>query len=329
MFKGPSVLHKDPICSTARIGTAVGCGPDDMPLSRRSNLTGSAPFPDETWSRARGSMDENTMMTSDHTPPTDAMHKIARACTDPLWIQHRLLATGHGATTDNGTATFIKFEGRHYMCTCAHVVEAAKGDNIPALMIDRLVLNCADYQDAPSGTPVYKHIFRIPDRQRFDIAIAPIDFHWDLLRTKKGKSAIDLDTWRNVSWAQDCCYLAAGYPTEHKYSVEEKLAVSMLLVAAEPASTMSPGSTSFSLHSTVGAPHGYFFSGLSGGPIFLPETADILVPIGIVIEGGPSSSTAPESFMSDDNTIFIRGQTLTPTLFREWLGMTDLGRHLS
>jgi hypothetical protein len=264
-------------------------------------------------------------MTSEHSPPTDAMHKIARACTDPLWIQHRFLATGHGETTDNGTATFIKFEGRHYVCTCAHVVEAAKGDNVPALMIDRTVFNFANYQIDPSGKPVYRHIFRIPDRQRFDIAIAPIDsYWWDTLRTKKGKSAIDLDAWQNTTWPQNPCYLAAGYPTEHKYNVEEELAVGMALVAAEPASTMSPSSTSFTLHSSVEVPHGYYFSGLSGGPIFLPEEVDRLVPVGIIIEGGPSSSSAPESFISDGNTIFIRGQTLTPTIFKEWLGLTDL-----
>jgi hypothetical protein len=92
-------------------------------------------------------------MTSEHTPPTDAMHKIARACTDPLWIQHRFLATGHGETTDNGTATFIKFEGRHYLCTCAHVVEAATGDNVPALMIDRIVLTVPIIKKAHRENP--------------------------------------------------------------------------------------------------------------------------------------------------------------------------------
>jgi hypothetical protein len=265
-------------------------------------------------------------MTSEHTQPNDAMHKIARSCTDPLWIQHRFLATGHGTTTDNGTATFIKFEGRHYICTCAHVVEAAKGDNVPALMIDRTVLNCASYQEDPSKKPVYGHIFRVPDRQRFDIAIAPIDLHWDTLRTQKGKSAIDLDAWQSVPWPQNSCYLAAGYPTEHKYGIEEKLAVGMALVAAEPASIMSPDSTSFTLRSIVEAPHGYYFSGLSGGPIFLPEEVDRLLPVGIVIEGGPSSSSAPESFINDSNTILVRGQTLTPTIFKEWLGLTDLGK---
>jgi hypothetical protein len=99
----------------------------------------------------------------------------------------------------------------------------------------------------------------------------------------------------------------------------------MALVAAEPASTMPPGSASFTLRSRVEAPHGYYFSGLSGGPIFIPE-ADRLVPVGIVIEGGPSSSSAPESFISDANTIFVRGQTLTPMIFKEWLGLTDLGK---
>ncbi len=99
----------------------------------------------------------------------------------------------------------------------------------------------------------------------------------------------------------------------------------MTLVAAEAASAMSPRPTSFTLHSRVKVAHGYYFSGLSGGPFFLTEEIDQILPIGIVIEGGPSSSNAPESFIFDSNTIFVRGQTLTPTIFKEWLELTDLG----
>lgn len=263
-------------------------------------------------------------MTHEHTRPSDAMHKIARACTDPLWIQHPLLAAGHGKATDNGTATFIKFESKHYVCTCAHVVEAATGHNVPALMIDSTVLHCADYQKGSSGERVYKHIFRMPDRRRFDIAIAPIDVHWEMLRDRKEKLAIDLDAWRAVPLPQDTCYLAAGYPTEHKYIVDKKLAVGMALVVAEAVSVMSPSGTSFTLHSRAEAPHGYYFSGLSGGPIFFPEAANRLNLVGIVIEGGPSSSRVTRSLMSDGSTIFIRGQTITPKIFKEWLGLTGL-----
>jgi hypothetical protein len=33
------------------------------------------------------------------------------------------LIGGHDASTRNATATFVTFEGKHYACTCRHVVE--------------------------------------------------------------------------------------------------------------------------------------------------------------------------------------------------------------
>ncbi len=122
-------------------------------------------------------------MTSEHTPPSNAMHKIARACTDPLWLQHPLLATGHDITTENGTATFIKFDGRHYLCTCRHVVETANGGNVPALMIDQNVINLSNFQTDQSGKVVNQHVFRFPDPSRFDIALTSIDSVWNILHT--------------------------------------------------------------------------------------------------------------------------------------------------
>jgi hypothetical protein len=253
--------------------------------------------------------------------PTQAMQKIARACCDPLWIQHRVLATGHDETIDNGTASFIKFGGGHYVCTCAHVIEAAENaDFVPALMLDNNILNLA--------SPHHRHNFRFPDRKELDIAIAPLTpFHWGLLESNKCKSAIDLDSWEEPDWPKDGYFAAAGYFNEHKYKLQDKLATPMGFIWAELASDIGPQFPRFVLQSRMDVPHGYFFSGMSGGPIFLPVEEDKMLPVGIIFQGGPSSGRVenPHSLITSQD-IFVRGYTLTPQTFSRWLSLTDLRR---
>ncbi len=153
-------------------------------------------------------------------------------------------------------------------------------------MIDSVVINLANFQNDKNGKMAYRHVFRFPDRARFDIAIARIDSIWPMLTEKKNKKAIELNPWPTVTLPEEIGYLAAGYFNEHKFTIEKKLAVQLALVFAEAASNMSAQSPTFSLHSTLKQPHGYYFSGMSGGPIFLPQEADKLLPVGIVIEGG-------------------------------------------
>ncbi|THD49362.1 MAG: hypothetical protein E7774_01600 [Bradyrhizobium sp.] len=259
---------------------------------------------------------------ADEIHPTDAMHKIGAACCDPLWIQHRTLAGGHDKTIDNATATFIKFRDHNFICTCAHVVEAAKGDLVPALMVGQLVLNVASYH----VDNVYRHNFRFPDRTEFDIAIAPLDAsYWNLLQTKKAKTAIDLDAWEEPEWLTTDTFVAVGYFNEHKYNHEGKVATPLGLVAAEAASSMGAELPKFALSSRLNTPHGYYFSGMSGGPIFLPVSADKMLPVGIVFEGGPSSGRhKARSTLIDPTDILIRAYTLTPLIFEDWLSRTGL-----
>lgn len=41
----------------------------------------------------------------------------------PLYIQDAYLFGGYDASTKNATATFVKFGGRYYACTCRHAVD--------------------------------------------------------------------------------------------------------------------------------------------------------------------------------------------------------------
>ena len=254
--------------------------------------------------------------------PTNQMQKIARACCDPLWIQHRFLATGHDVTIDNGTATFIKFRGHHFICTCRHVADAPKGDFVPALMAGKLVLNIASYHP----DRVYRHNFRLPDRDSYDIAIAPLwDFHWGLLQKRKNKVALDLDVWEEPEWPTEGTLAAVGYLNERKYNQADKVATPMNFAVAELASTIGPDTPTFTLSSVIEQAHGLVFSGMSGGPVFINVSEDKMIPVGIIYEGGPSSDRHenPQSSIGPTD-IFIRAHTLTPTIFEKWLAAVDL-----
>jgi hypothetical protein len=70
--------------------------------------------------------------------------------------------------------------------------------------------------------------------------------------------------------------------------------------------------------------HGTFFSGMSGGPIFVDDGSQGLKFAGIVFEGAPGSSSAwkdrdlEQSFI-DERDIVIYGVPVTPSRFREWV----------
>jgi hypothetical protein len=75
-------------------------------------------------------------------------------------------------------------------------------------------------------------------------------------------------------------------------------------------------------------PHGYYFSGISGGTLYAVEE-EILVPVGIVFEGYPSTKKQAEARANstaflDEHDIFIRALTLTPEIFEEWLRRAKL-----
>ncbi len=271
---------------------------------------------------------------------------LPRRQTHPLWIQNYILASGHDENTPNATATFVKRKGRHYLVTCRHVLEfvskrrTARGERqlTMALQIDGTVLNLSSV----SAQGVVLNV-RTPEArmhsERANIALAPLDeSNWNLQSERKSKEAIDLDSWREPDWSVVRHCLAVGYENEGKEAVRsgnsEKVATRMLESVAALASPV-PGrdTTGFILSSTLSSPHGYGFSGMSGGAVYAIEESgagmaddESLVPVGIVYEGFPGSTrqggSNKEGSMGtifNDQDILIHALTLTPNRFDDWL----------
>ena len=268
------------------------------------------------------------------TRESDENIRLARSQTDPLWLQDHFLGTGHDVTTRNGTASFVSFKGRQFAVTCRHVMESASDPDVVtgapnptvALHIDETVLNLSFF------TATGLHVtLRAPDAERreqeVDVAIAELTgSYWGLLTGKKGKKAIDLDNWREPNWPAVKMCVAVGYPEEHKeirtIADREKIAAPMLSITAEVAGPLGRDQRIITLSSRLDEPHGYYFSGISGGALYTSE--DGLVPAGIVFRGYPSTKMEETRRMNspavlDNKDIFIRALTLTPEISQEWL----------
>ena len=252
---------------------------------------------------------------------------------------------GHGESTPNATATFVKRKGHHYMVTCRHVLQMVadrrrvSGDTqlTMALQIDRAVLNLSHI--SPQGIILSVRTPEMEIRpEKADIALASLEgSYWNLLSSRKNKVAIDLDSWREPDWAAVRYCLATGYPNKDKYTIPsegaEKVAVPFLNVVSELCSAPDQDTTRFTLMSELDSPHDYGFSGMSGGAVYAMEgnegsevEDEDLLPIGIVHEGSPSNSQPKEqreeqaagAFFTDRD-IMIRALLLTPDIFDEWL----------
>jgi len=254
------------------------------------------------------------------------LSRQCRSYTDPLFLQDHFLGSGHDDGTHNGTATFIKFGGHHYVCTCQHVAESLSDDTIvgpetrhptAALMVGKSVINLSFFTEegiqpalrAPSDEEEYKT----------DVCIAGIDSHWEFLQTHKDKEAIDLDSWIEPPWHEIRMCAAAGYADEHKTALDDQVSTPMPLVTAELQSELSADTREFTLRSSLEQPHGMYFSGMSGGPIIGVWGDRDYTMIGLIFEGFPSSRTAPPSMFAGPCDLFVRGLLLTPERFGGWL----------
>lgn len=270
---------------------------------------------------------------------------LARRQTDPIWIQHHFLATGHDENTPNATATFVHRKGRHYMVTCGHVLQIVKqrrdseGESrlTMALHADQAVLNLSSV--GPEGVVLS---VRTPGAELHckpaDVALACLKpSYWKLLSSEKSKTAIDLDSWRAPDWSAVQKCLAVGYENEGKTSIRsegtDKVVTGLLEVVADVCSTPAHDATGFALMSDLKRPHGFAFSGMSGGAVYAIEgnertevEDDELLPVGIVYEGSPSTRREREHGVEhvrdsifSDRDVFIRALMLTPENFDDWL----------
>jgi hypothetical protein len=159
-----------------------------------------------------------------------------------------------------------------------------------------------------------------------DLAIAEITgSYWDILTKYADKEAIDLDNWREPRWARAEMLAAAGYPDEHKYNTtidgKDKLAAPLAFIAADKDGEIGRDCPIVQMRSRLEKPHGWFFSGVSGGAMYATQD-ERSIPAGIVFEGWPQSKKTPPHPSLDDRDIIVRGMTLTPKTFGQWVENT-------
>lgn len=271
---------------------------------------------------------------------------LPRKHTDPLWLQDFYVFTqGHDASTRSATGTFIRRKGRIYICTCRHILDALKDPSVVgkakfptlALGLGSGFINLS-HMSADGVVPHMKAPQSQTQHEHTDIALCPIDEGtWGVILSQKPKLTIDLDNWKEPDWSKVRWGLAFGYPDEHKQDTTDEgrdvVANQLIGVVAELASSVSMSDPYVKLHSALDNPHSWYFSGLSGGPLYVVEGTeereaedDELFPAGIVFEGFPSTGRedalagrdVASAFLTDSD-LFIRAYRLTPEIFDEWV----------
>lgn len=260
-----------------------------------------------------------------------------------LWLQDMFLRRRPSERTPTATATFVRRCGRNFAVTANHVVNALKGKRIaeetPAPALGMWVGSTALNFCRITARGIV-HSFRAaggtvdPD---FDIAIAPLDdFRSSMLFERDNREAINLDDWMEPDWPQVTRALAAGYPTHHKTIVERdgkrQLDATYVTPIFQIDPPFDPFRSSFTLHREYETEHGFWFSGLSGGPVYAIEGAldmvddTMLRPMGIVTQGHPGSPDASKSAIFTTKHAVIHALMLTPATFDTWLTAAGLKR---
>jgi hypothetical protein len=282
---------------------------------------------------------------------------VKRFCA-PLFATGQFLQGGHDESTTSATVTFVQFQSRVYAVTCHHVLAAFRAEAIkknraivPSIHTGTVIhqfgsyssqgkyrwsfMSCRDFpaQADLENEDALASLGRA-NSDKPDIAIADITETWSVIRTNRGAEAIDLDAWTAPNWSiAQPVWMAYGFPDDHKYRSDDKVAAPMPRVAVELASAApSPGKPTYTLCSTLTADHGWGFSGLSGGPVLIAHTLeDRYAFVGITFEGAPSSKEPHENAEAfvEKKDIVLMGYHLTPDRFQEWLEQRKYGVELT
>lgn len=248
---------------------------------------------------------------------------------EPLYLSHPFLKDGHSASKANATITYVKHHDMVYGITCAHVFhhqfnESGAIEKVLTVWGDRLI-----YQFGGWTQGGYQSHFRLLKNNRsssneLDIAIIKLAAPFlELHMTRKGKVPIDLDGWEKPDWSSISTLVASGFPTEHKEQSDSHVAANFFQVVAELTREINADVGEFLLASTLPEKNDYFFSGMSGGPVYCIKSDNTLTSVGIIFEGSPGSSTewekrGHESFFSKEDIQF-RAYLLTPSVFSNWI----------
>lgn len=260
----------------------------------------------------------------------ESLGKLINTYCEPLFMSKHFMLDGHSPNKANGTITYIRYKGVLYGVTCSHV-EKQTGDKhiLTVHGADRGVHFFGQY-----GEKGYESFFKIlkkeDDPYSPDIAITKLGDNFERLHMEnKKKQAINLDQWVEPDWSALKLAMACGYPTEHKEETKNHVASRLIQAIAEVNGEIAPSKDVFNLFSALKEEHNVYFSGMSGGPVFVdgvsPDGVSPSAPciIGIIFEGSPGSSEewinrSTDSFLTNHD-VYIKAQTLTPTIFESWL----------
>lgn len=261
----------------------------------------------------------------------EMLHKAAATHSEPLFLSPPWINGGHTMKKANGTITYISYKGSLYGVTCAHIYDYQFESSPPKWLTvhgQQRVIYQFGYFDQ-SG---YKSMFRsprLPGAMLPDIAIIKLDEAFASIHMQsKGKVPIDLDSWVEPTWSDLKLPVAFGYPTEHKTESDGLLQTHLISVTAELPRPIEPNDESFIMTSSLEQESKYYFSGMSGGPVFCHFSNALPSIVGIVFEGSPGSSIEwqnrnEESFYTRKD-VQIRAHKLTPDVFQNWLSLAGL-----
>jgi hypothetical protein len=261
----------------------------------------------------------------------EMLHKVAATNSEPLFLSPPWMDGGHTTEKANGTVTYISYKGGLYGVTCAHIYDYQFTSAPPKWLTvhgqKRVIYQFGNFDQ--SG---YKSMFRSlrsSDATLPDIAIIKLDVAYASIHMQaKGKVPIDLDSWIEPTWSDLKSPVAFGYPTEHKTEADGFLRAPLIGVTAELTRPIGPIDESFLMASSLEQDNTYYFSGMSGGPVFCHFSDSPPSIVGIVFEGSPGSSIewqnrTEESFYTKED-IQIRAHKLTPDVFQSWLSLARL-----
>lgn len=258
----------------------------------------------------------------------DLSKRVKKVCC-PVFIESNFLGKGHSDKNPNGTMTFIKYKKAMYCCTCKHVVDVAvneSGEKPKSMQIhaNRMIFNI----HAPLVRPnkkgaeefIYYPAFKVVPEK--DIAIREIPYEWysSILAPKKDLEYIDLDNYKEIDCSSINIVHAFGWLSEHKKILDNQVLVELADVTV--GLDFDVRSDILTLHSELSQKHGFFFSGMSGGPVLYHNDGNGEITfIGLIFEGSPSSSRANKNngAFTTDNDLFFRCNKLTPERFESWL----------
>lgn len=264
---------------------------------------------------------------------------IASTHCEPVYLMRSCSGERHDEYTESATITYVKFEGKSYAVTCAHVADAREGglECGPFLVPTVFGLSGKGFAFRAGSKHVLAGEFRFLERprhgrRRLDIAIASLsdDFIRLHMLTKR-KVPLDLDKWVGVDWNLIRTCASWGFPNRQKSASGAVVSAKLLTTILELQSrSMSFDRDEFLLASSLPESVGMSFSGLSGSAIYCLRRDRGITPVGIIYEGmpgDPSGEKVDGSFYGPSD-FQMQALVLSPTKFRGWLERFDLSSRL-